>query len=146
MKERSEVYTFAQAARNLKRWAEKRPPETAQEPRKRGALASTPREPPFASLEASQVAALGSMTLEDLGRGDLVLTVWSEVLKDTVLLAPDRYRPRAGDPVTYTARELASLLHVGEASLRAVHRLKKVFGGRVLWTKELPPKKEEKTP
>ena len=140
---RSKVYTFAQAARNLETRGkerpspENRPPKTVQEPRKKEALASTPREVPSASLEA---AVLGSMTLEELGRKEVVLTVWSEVLEDTVLLVPNHYRPGAGDPVTYTAHELASLLHAEEASLRAVHGIKKVLGGRVLWTKELPPK------
>jgi len=127
------MYTFAQAARNLENRGkerhspEKRPPVRLQETRDERTL-------------TSNTPLLETMTLEELGRADVVFTVWSEVLGDTVLFVPDHYKPAEGDPATFSAKELAVLLLVPRDSIRAVHAVKKVLGGRLLWTK----KEEEK--
>ena len=146
--------TFAQAARNLENMGkakvspENRPPIMPQEPRKEeGPTSNTPGN--AASLE--EVALLENAgTLEDLGktlgRTGCVLTLWSEVLEDAVLVVPDHYRKADGDPVTYTAREMAALLHSEPDLLRAVHAVKRVLGGEVLWTKTKEEMAKEETP
>lgn len=126
------------AVENAKTTPEKRPPVAVQEQRFE---ADPIREPP-----PVDAAFLEGLTLEELGRTDYVLTLWSEVLGDTVLLVPDHYRKAEGDPVTYTPREMAALLYSEPDRLRAVHAVKKVLGGRLLWTKTGEEMEKEETP
>ena len=127
---------------------EKRPPKMPQEPRKEeGPASNTPGK---AASPEELVLLENAGTLEDLGRvmgrTGCVLTLWSEVLGDAVLVVPDDYRKADGDPVTYTAREMAALLHSEPDLLQAVHAVKKVLGGRVLWTKTREEMEKEETP
>ena len=71
------------------------------------------------------------MTLEELTAAGLVLKVWSEVLGESVLLVPDTYTPTAGDPITYTHEEVKVLTEGSEDEVRAVHKIKKAFRGRI---------------
>ena len=148
------MYTFAQAARNLENMGkakaapEKRPPIMPQDVRDgRGPAPNTPGN---AASPEEVVLLENAGTLEDLGRTlgrtGCVLSLWSEVLGDAVLVVPDHYRKADGDPVTYTPRELAALLHSEPDLLQAVHAVKKVLGGRVLWTKTNEEMAKEETP
>lgn len=122
---------------------EKRPPKMPQDERDGGGPTSNT---PTRAVSVEEAAFLEGLTLEELGRADFVLTLWSEVLGDTVLVVPDHYRKADGDPVTYTPRELAALLYSEPDRLRAVHAVKKVLGGSLLWTKTKKELEEEETP
>ena len=120
---------------------EKRPPIKPQEPRKRED--PCPNTPPIEKVKIEDASILENMTLGDLGRSNYTLTLWSEVMGDTILLTHDNYTPAPGDPVTYTAHELAHLLrYIGE-NLKAAHAVKKVLGGRFRCMVEPEEKKKE---
>jgi hypothetical protein len=72
------------------------------------------------------------MPLEEFAQAGLVVTVYSEVLGETVLFASDN---AVVDPserrAVYRAAELREVLDLPPAGLRRVHEVKKIFGGTV---------------
>lgn len=82
------------------------------------------------SLYAADIC---SMPLEEFANARLVVAVRSSVLNEVVVFASDNATIDPGERrVVYRANELEQLLHLGEAHLRSVHRIKKLFGGTVL--------------
>lgn len=130
------MYSFAQATKNLtasKKETSRRPQE-AQTPEP---LTHTTPPP------ALDQAAVDDMTLSGLAHGTVAVTLWSEVLQDKILLVPDGYRRKAGDPVTYTAEEIDVLASMeSDEKRRELHKAKKLMGGKVVSPQELEKVKE----
>jgi hypothetical protein len=79
------------------------------------------------------VAEICAMRLDDFARAGLVVTVWSEVLGERIVLASDNARVDPGElrPV-YRARELRALLGLSDpAELRRIHEVKRTFRGTI---------------
>lgn len=114
------MYSFAQATKNLttpKKETFRRPQE-----------AQTP-EPLTYTTPPPALDQVEDMTLSDLAHGTVAVTLWSEVLQDKILLVPDGYRRKAGDPVTYTAHEIDVLASMeSDEKRRELHRAKKTHG------------------
>lgn len=128
------MYSFAQATKNLttpKKETSRRPQE-----------AQTP-EPLTFTTPPPALDQVEDMTLSDLAHGTVAVTLWSEVLQDKILLVPDGYRRKAGDPVTYTAHEIDVLASMeSDEKRRELHKAKKLMGGKVVSPQELEKIKE----
>ena len=82
------------------------------------------------SLCAAEVAAL---PLEEFAHKRLVIEVYSQVLRQRVLLASDNAVLDPGERrVVYRAAELRQLLGVPTAELSRIHESKKIFGGTLV--------------
>jgi hypothetical protein len=73
------------------------------------------------------------MRLDDFARAGLVVTVWSKVLGERIILASDNARVDPGELRTvYRARELRALLGLSDpAELRRIHEVKRTFRGTI---------------
>jgi hypothetical protein len=80
------------------------------------------------------VAEVCAMPLEDFACAGLVVTVWSEVLGERIILASDNGRVDPGElrPV-YRAHELRALLGLKDrpGDLRLIHAVKRTFRGNI---------------
>jgi hypothetical protein len=79
------------------------------------------------------VAEVCAMRLDDFARAGLVVTVWSNVLGERIILASDNARVDPGElrPI-YRARELRALLGLRDpAELRRIHEIKRTFRGTI---------------
>jgi hypothetical protein len=79
------------------------------------------------------VAEVCAMRLDDFARAGLVVTVWSKVLGERIILASDNARVDPGElrPV-YRARELRALLGLSDSDeLRRIHAVKRTFRGTI---------------
>ena len=123
------MYFFAQAAKNLEKRREKTTPSEKKRSRIVCGLVSQ------GGLTSSH-GLLVSLQ-EENGLRQVTLKVWSEVLGETILLVPDT--PTAGDPVAYTHEEIRILTGANEDELRAVHKIKKAFDGRVYEAEDETP-------
>jgi hypothetical protein len=134
------MYSFAQAARNIERMGtDKTVPEKPL-----STIAQETRSPePVASTFDRD--AVENMTLSELAHGDQAVTMWSEVLQDKILLVPDGYRRKPGDPVTYTAHEIDVLASMkSDENRREIHKVKKLMGGIVMTPEEVEKMKEKR--
>ncbi len=70
------------------------------------------------------------MRLSEFASAGLVVTVYSEVLNETIVFASDNavVDPGGRRPV-YRAAELLEVLDLAPRDLRCLHRVKKIFGG-----------------
>jgi len=116
------MYSFTAAARNV----EKRDREAEPEKKR--------------SRNVSKAFSQGgpmdmSRTFSDLEAAGVVFSIWSEVLGETILLTPEAYQPRPGDPVSYTYEEARLLLEAvvegGEEEARRLHLFKKAMRGKL---------------
>lgn len=116
------MYSLTQAARNV----EKRDREAEPE-KKRSRNVSKPFS--WGGPEDE------SRTFPELEAAGVVLSIWSEVLGETILLTPEAYEPRPGDPVSYTYEEARLLLEAvsetGEDGARRLHHFKKSMRGKL---------------
>lgn len=71
------------------------------------------------------------MSLDEFATAGVVITVYSSVLDDTVLLASDDAVVVEGEGVVYRAAELRALHRLGADGLRQIHRFKRLLGGAV---------------
>ena len=78
------------------------------------------------------VAEVCAMPLSEFAQAGLVVSLWSDVLGESVVLASDNAILDPGErrPV-YRASEAKALLGIGPADLRRVHALKRTFKGTV---------------
>ena len=70
------------------------------------------------------------MRLDKFASAGLVVTVYSEVLNETIVFASDNAVVDPGEhrPI-YRAAELLEVLGLTPKDLRCLHRVKKIFGG-----------------
>lgn len=130
------MYSFAQATKNLTTSKK----ETSRRPQEAQTLEPLTYTTPPPDLDQ---AAVDDMTLSDLAHGTVAVTLWSEVLQDKILLVPDGYRRKAGDPVTYTAHEIDVLASMeSDEKRRELHKAKALMGGKVVSPQELEKMKE----
>jgi len=74
-----------------------------------------------------------SMPLEDFARSGAVVRVWSSVLEERLILAADNGDVEPGERrVVYRAGELRELAGLSPEGLQEVHRVKKLFRGRIV--------------
>lgn len=73
------------------------------------------------------------MRLDEFARSGRVVSLWSDVLEETVVFAGDEADLTGVPPqtVVYRAQELAALVSVTPRHLRSIHSAKRVFGGQV---------------
>lgn len=82
------------------------------------------------SLLAADVVA---MRLDEFAVARLRVEVTSDVLGERIVFASDNSRLDPHEPlVIYRAAELKELLGLSPEELRAVHRIKKLFGGTIV--------------
>jgi len=91
----------------------------------------------LAGVRAAQPSILAAevceMKLEDFARASLVLEVWSETLREVVVLASDNALLDPGERrSTYRAAELKEMLSFDAVSLKRVHQVKFLFRGTIL--------------
>lgn len=90
---------------------------------------STPENRPRSDDLLSEAAT--GMTLSEFATAGLVMTVYSSILDDTVLLASDNATVAEREGVVYRAAELQALHRLGADGLRQIHRFKRLLGGTV---------------
>ena len=74
-----------------------------------------------------------SLSLESFARSGAVVRVWSSVLEEQLILAADNAHVVPGEcRIVYRAEELRELAGLLPEGLMDVHRVKKVFRGRIV--------------
>ena len=126
------MYSFTQAARNVEKHereasAEKKRSRNVSKAVSQGGVVSWPGS--FESLQAAE--DFQKRTFSELAVDGVAVSIWSEVLGESILLVPDTYTPAPGDPVTYTHEEARILMDLDEEDLRVLHKVKKALAGRV---------------